>query len=455
MKKEIITVFDIGKTNKKLLLFDTELNLVNESEERFPLTTDEEGFECDDIDLIEKWVMKSLQDIVKSDDFNLLAVNFATYGASLVYIDGQGRRLTPVYNYLKPVDESIPGKLYERYGGREDFCRCTASPALGMLNSGIQALWLKNSRPDIFSKVRHILHLPQYFSFLLTGKALSEHTSIGCHTALWDFDRMNYHRWTKDENLKLPAPVPVSTLNESCILNKKVMCGTGIHDSSASLAPYFSQDTGKFILVSTGTWCISMNPFNNSPLTAEELEQDCLCYLSINGEPVKSSRLFLGHMHDDAISILSQYFKIHENSFRLIKPDVKLLNRMIDKFEGEKVITVPSVIPGTLKEDPELFHFDNFIEAYHQLMIELADLTVDAINRVIGEDDNTEQLYVTGGFSKNPLFLKLVASSFPYLKVQTSEISNSTSLGTAMLTLKALMPEKDIRPELGLTEVTV
>lgn len=455
MKEEVIAVFDIGKTNKKLLLFDKELNLVKETEERFPLTTDEEGFECDDIELIETWVTKSLQNIVKSGEFTLLAVNFATYGASLVYIDGQGRRLTPVYNYLKPVDESIPEKLYGRYGGREEFCRCTASPALGMLNSGIQALWLKYTRPDVFSKVKHILHLPQYFSFLLTGRPVSEHTSIGCHTALWDFDRMNYHAWTRDENLKLPAPVPVSTLYETNILNHKVMCGTGIHDSSASLAPYFSQDTGNFILVSTGTWCISMNPFNNTPLTAEELEQDCLCYLSINGEPVKSSRLFLGHMHDDAIATLSQYFKIHENSFRLIKPDIKLLNRMIGKFEGEKIFTIPGAIPGKLKEDPELFNFDNFIEAYHQLMIELADLTVDAINRVAGDDYNSGELYITGGFSKNPLFLKLVASSFPHLRVRTSEISNATSLGTAMVTLKSLMPGKEIGPELGLTEITV
>jgi len=215
MKKEVIAVFDIGKTNKKLLLFDQELNLINESEEKFPVTTDEEGFECDDIELIERWVMSSLQNLVKSGEIFLRAVNFATYSASLVYIDGQGRRLTPVYNYLKPIDESIPAKLYGRYGGKDEFCRCTASPALGMLNSGIQALWLKQTRPDIFSKVKHILHLPQYFSFLLTGKVLSEHTSIGCHTALWDFDRMNYHEWTKDENLKLPLPVPVSTLNEA------------------------------------------------------------------------------------------------------------------------------------------------------------------------------------------------------------------------------------------------
>ncbi len=455
MKEQVIAIFDIGKTNKKLLVFNTNLDIIYESEERFPVTVDDEGFECDDIELIETWVKKAINELVRSDKYNLLAVNFATYGASLVYTDAHGRRLTPVYNYLKPVDESIPEELYKRYGGREEFCRKTASPALGMLNSGIQALWLKRTKPEIFTKVSNILHLPQYFPFLLTKQALSEHKSIGCHTALWDFDSMQYHQWVRDEGLKVPEPVSVFQLKEVLISGKKIFTGTGLHDSSASLAPYLTPETGKFILVSTGTWCISMNPFNNEPLTTEELQHDCLCYLSINREQVKSSRLFLGHMHDEAVEKISQYFKINENSFRLVKPDVKLLNRMMGKFADEKIFTIPDSRPGALRDEPEMFLFDNFIEAYHQLMIELADLTVEAINLAAGEKDIIENLFITGGFSKNPLFLKLIASSFPDKKVFTSEISNATSLGAAMVTLRALMPEKEIKADLGLREVTI
>jgi len=455
MKEKVIAVFDIGKTNKKLLLFDTQLNVLKETEEKLVATTDDDGFECDDIELIEKWVKNSLGEVIQSEKYDLLAVNFATYGATLAYIDSHGRRLTPIYNYLKPVDESIPEELYRKYGGKEEFCRRTASPALGMLNSGIQILWLKKTKPETFSKVRYILHFPQYFSFMLSGQVVSEHTSLGCHTALWDFDNMKYHPWVYDENLRLPEPVSVFKLKEANISGKRVMVGTGLHDSSASLAPYFSPDTGNFILVSTGTWCISMNPFNHEPLTTEELNQDCLCYMSINREPVKSSRLFLGHMHDEAVGKISQYFKINENSFRLVKPDVKLLNRMMGKFMDEKIFTIPGSKPGALRDEPELFLFDNFIEAYHQLMIELSDLTVEAINRAAGEDDKTENIFITGGFSKNPLFLKLVASSFPDKRVYTSEISNATSLGTAMVTLRALMPDKEFKPDLGLTEITL
>jgi sugar (pentulose or hexulose) kinase len=337
MKKEVIAVFDIGKTNKKLLLFSSDLKLLSETEEKFALINDEDGFECDNIELIESWIKKTVYELSKSDEFELKGINFTTYGATLVYIDGHGRRLTPVYNYLKPVDPSIPQELYDRYGGKDEFSRCTASPALGMLNSGIQAFWLKKTRPDLFSKVRHVLHFPQYLSYVLTGEICSEHTSIGCHTAIWDFDKKSYHQWIRDENIPFPEPVPVKTLYEININGKKIKVGTGLHDSSSSLAPYFADAGGKFMLISTGTWCINMNPFNSEKLTDDELMRDCLCYMSITGEPVKSSRLFLGHLHDEAIKRLSYYFKINENSFRLVKPDTRLMNKLMTKFADDRV----------------------------------------------------------------------------------------------------------------------
>jgi sugar (pentulose or hexulose) kinase len=456
MKEKVIAIFDIGKTNKKILLFNYDLKLVYETEEKPGQTNDDDGFECDDIDFIEKWIRKSIVELVHSEIYDLTAINFATYGATLVYLDGQGRRLTPVYNYLKPIDERIPEELYKRYGGKDEFCRRTASPALGMLNSGLQALWLKNVKPEIFCKVRNILHFPQYLSYLLTGKVYSEHTSLGCHTAMWDFDIMDYHQWVRDERLIVSQPVAVDTLNEIIVDGKKIEVGIGIHDSSASLAPYFAADSNSFLLISTGTWCINMNPFNTETLTSEQLSKDCLCYMSINKQPVKSSRLFLGHMHDTAVEMMSGYFKIHENSFNLIKPDLRLLNKMRVKFENDKIFLNKSDQPRELKEDADLFAFDNFIEGYHQLMVELSDLAIDSINLIIPENnDDSQSIYITGGFSKNLLFLKMIASSFPDKRVFTSEVSNATAIGAASVILSSLEKDKPAIPELGLIEVVI
>jgi len=264
----------------------------------------------------------------------------------------------------------------------------------------------ENQAGSVF-RVRTILHLPQYLSYMLTGVLCSEHTSIGCHTAIWDFDNMMYHHWVKDEELPFPDPVPVTTLFNCTMKGKSFYTGTGLHDSSSSLAPYFKVTAGNFILMSTGTWCISMNPFNNELLTGEQLSRDCLCYMSVNREPVKSSRFFLGQMHDTAVRNMSSYFKIHENSFMLVKPDAKLMNKLMNKFMKEKVFAELDENIIHFNENPDLFVFDNFIEAYHLLMVELSDIAVSSVNLIVPDNDQVENIFITGGFSKNLLFLSL------------------------------------------------
>jgi sugar (pentulose or hexulose) kinase len=449
MKESVIAIFDIGKTNKKLILFNKDLRVVSESEQKFPVITDDDGFECDDIERIETWIKESLVILIKSDKYDLTAVNFATYGATLVYLDQDGKRLTPVYNYLKPVEEKIPEGLYKRNGGRDEFCRKTASPALGMLNSGIQALWLKKTKPDVFAKVKHILHFPQYLSYILTGKIYSEHTSIGCHTALWDFDNMNYHNWVSNQELNLPDPVPVDTLDEIEIEGKKLHVGIGIHDSSASLAPYFSANTGKFLLLSTGTWCINMNPFNTEILTSEQLDNDCLCYMSITRQPVKSSRLFLGHFHETAARLITDHFNKPEDHYKKISADRKLSALLKTKYAGKRIFFQTGHYSRVLKEYIDMYEFSSIEEAYHQLMNELCDLTIESVNLVIPENDDIANIYITGGFSKNQLFLNLIADAFSSKLVFTSEISNASALGAALI-ISGTKPELN----LGLTSLS-
>src|SRR5690606_30337993 len=62
------------------------------------------------------------------------------------------------------------------------------------------------------------------------------------------------------------------------------------------------------ILISTGTWCISLNPFNHTPLTKAELEADCLCYIQYQGTPVKASRLFTGYEHEQQVKRIAEHF---------------------------------------------------------------------------------------------------------------------------------------------------
>ncbi len=452
MKEKVIAVFDVGKTNKKVILFNYDLKLVSESEQKFEETIDDDGFECDDIELIENWIHESVSRLISSDKYDLTAINFATYGATLAYLDAAGKRLTPIYNYLKPIDDRIPERVYKKSGGQDEFCRRTASPALGMLNSGMQTLWLKYKKPEVFSEVKHILHFPQYLSYLLTGKIYSEHTSIGCHTALWDFDKMTYHYWIGDEGLSLPDPIDVSTLNDVVIEGKNIKVGIGIHDSSSSLAPYFAVNKGKFLLISTGTWCINMNPFNAEILTAEQLDRDCLCYMSITRQPVKSSRLFLGHLHEIAVNRLSTHFNESSDYYKNIKPDNRLLEICRKKFGDSRFFFENQPYSREMKDKLDFFAFTSFAEGYHQLMVELSELAAEAIDLIIPADNDIENIYITGGFSGNQLFTKLISEAYSMKNVFTSEVSNATALGAALVILHSLDPSLKPVLDLGLNQ---
>lgn len=448
MKEKVIVIFDVGKTNKKLLLFNHDLNVIAEEETQFPFVMDEDGFECDNIDAIESWLKDSLQDLVHSGKYELSALNFATYGASLVYLGADGKRIGPVYNYLKPIDDRIPERVYKRYGGQDEFCRRTASPALGMLNSGMQILWLKTQKPEIYAKVRHILHFPQYLSYLFTGNVCSEHTSIGCHTALWDFDNMRYHPWVADNGINLPDPVNIGSMTDVMIDNVHVKTGIGIHDSSASLAPYFSADKDKFLLISTGTWCINMNPFNYEKLSVEQLDNDCLCYLSINQHPVKSSRIFLGNMHETAVKMLNTHFGTTDNFFKNVKYDQEMHEMLKLRYSGDRRAFFSSGPEARqFKSHIDLFDFKSFDEAYHQLMSELCCLNVEAVRLILSKADDTRNIYITGGFARNQLFLKMTAAAFPDKKIYTSSVSNASALGAAIVSTLAMtsaMPELNL-----------
>lgn len=428
--KKAIAVFDVGKTNKKFLLFGEEYEAFLEEEIQFAEIEDDGGFPCDDIEKIEIWMKDIFLKNLKDKSFEVQALNFSTYGASLAYLDKNGKRCAPVYNYLKPAPDAVKNEFIAKYNSDGDFFRKTASPDLGLLNSGLQIYWLKKNNPLLFDNIKNILHFPQYASYLFTGKVVSELTSIGCHTAMWNFDNSVYHEWLAAEEIILPDPVPNETKYKIGFSGKSIDAGIGIHDSSASLVPYLK--TGdEFILISSGTWCINMNPFNSEPLTKEELDKDCLCYLSANQKQVKSSRLFMGHFHDANLKYLEEFYNVKKGAFKSVKPDKEKLSAW--KKEGGKVFFNASLTSEGLDNSADLNRFSGFDEAYNRFMFDLTMLEIESLSLVVPKYDKTKNIYISGGFANNEIFTRLIASYFPGKKVFVSEIKNSSALGAAMI----------------------
>jgi sugar (pentulose or hexulose) kinase len=82
-------------------------------------------------------------------------------------------------------------------GGREMLCTGNGVSADGYAQFGLAALPDQKRETGSVQQIEKTLHLPQYLSYLFTGKYYADHTSIGCHTAMWNFQENRYHRWLK------------------------------------------------------------------------------------------------------------------------------------------------------------------------------------------------------------------------------------------------------------------
>jgi sugar (pentulose or hexulose) kinase len=346
-----------------------------------------------------------------------------------------------LYSYLKPFPQELHKIFYEKYGGETAVSVATSSPVLGNLNSGMQLYRLKNERSALFNQVKYSLHLPQYASYLITGKAYSDITSVGCHTGLWDFTSNSYHDWVQAEGI-LPKLAPLFPCNEVIDANvhgKMLKAGVGLHDSSAALIPYLSSFSEPFMLLSTGTWCISLNPFNADPLTADELKQDCLCYMSYQGRAVKASRLFAGNEHEQQVKILAGHFNTPEDYYTQVAFDYSLLPASTGQANSQ-VAGLHSSAFGTRP----LAGFASYEAAYHQLIADIMQQQKCSTELVIN-NGNVKRIFVDGGFAKNSVYMHLLAIAFPAVEVFAASVSQATAIGAAL----AIHPHWNSKPVPG------
>lgn len=426
----VIAIFDVGKTNKKLFLFDEDYKIVFEQTHKFQETTDDDGDSCENLDELTNWGKESFKRLNDLRDFDIRAINFSSYGASFVHIDSNGKTILPLYNYLKPYPKELKEQFFSTYGGEKLISKQTASPVLDSLNSGLQLYRLKYEK-GLTDIPGYSLHLPQYLSFLITGKAYSDITSIGCHTMLWDYDNNDYHEWVKKEGVdKRLAPIfPSDEVITSRAHWKAFSAGIGLHDSSSALIPYLSSFHQPFVLISTGTWCISLNPFSEAPLTATELEKDCLKYLTYQRRQVKASRLFAGYEHEQETKRLAAHFNKDVNYYEKVEFDyhtVERLKKNVEQDQRAEFVPGPSVFS---KRDLNIF--SSYEEAYHQFLMDIMHLQIGSTLLVM-KGTPVNRIFVDGGFGKNPIYMNLLALAFPDIEVFAASVAQATAMGAAL-----------------------
>ncbi len=291
-----IAVIDIGKTNAKVALVDRE-SLSEIAVTKRPNAVLKGGpYPHYDVEGLWAFILDGLKRF--QTEFGVDAISITTHGASAILLDAEGQLAAPALDY----EFDGPDTLASEYDAVRPHFAETGSARLPLgLNLGAQLFWQFRTFPDLKARTKIILTYPQYWAFRLSGVAVNEVTSLGCHTDLWMPEQGKYSSLVEREGwTDLMAPVARAADRLGPILpeiaaltglgaDTPVICG--IHDSNASLYAHLAARQAPFSVVSTGTWVISM-AVGGAKVTLDPA-RDTLVNVNAYGDPVPSAR-FMG-----------------------------------------------------------------------------------------------------------------------------------------------------------------
>ncbi len=456
----VTVVLDIGKTNKKIVVYDSKMKLLTIYSKSFPSLAFED-LRVEQVQAIENWFLDILREI--SASFLVAAISITTHGAAAVCIGSDGLPAVPVIDYTTGVDEGVHERFYRAAGTRDMLQRETCTPEVKPLINLAKLLFFTRERfPAEFAKVKTILCYPQYFSYRLTGEICADYTYLGCHTYLWDFKK---NTWSDvvarlgfqglfPQRIEYPGSVAggiAKKIAERTGIAQGTPVLVGIHDSNSSLIPYLISGSGNFLLNSTGTWCVAMHPEKSAVLKDDDIGNTVFFNLSVANAPIKTA-IFLGGLELDGwISVL------HKMHGRSDYPDYSHALAQEVLAEASEFI-LPGIVQGAgqypssharlvsggieyLFEDikngvacPPLFL--NFEKAYMVLLMSLALHTQVAFLRA-GLKPGMP-VYVEGKFRQSTAYTTLVASLFPKNPLYITGIAEATSFGAALLAWAAV-----------------
>ena len=291
-----LAVFDFGKTNAKLFVFDPELHVLGE-ERIAPIWHDAQlgGAPCRTLDsaALWRWMNEALSRALAT--WSIGGVMVSTHGCAGALVGG-GELLHQVLDY----ESELPAEIGAAYDAQAPAFAETLAPHLpGGLNLARQLFWLEAAQPDLMLRTDTLLTLPQFWSWRLGGRAVSELSSLGCHSQLWAPGRRDFSSMVDARGWRhrFPPFARAGTVLGETPSGLRVH--NGVHDSNASLHFYRALGHTDCTVVSTGTWVIVFNPA--CPSDALDAQRDMLANVTIDGQAVPTAR-FMGGREFDLIS---------------------------------------------------------------------------------------------------------------------------------------------------------
>ncbi len=419
MQRELrgLAVLDVGATNAKALLFDSDLELLAEES---VASTRRPGppylfIDCAPLLAFVAEVLPRF-DLISPVD----AIVPCTHGSAAALVDAAGNLALPVMSYeAEPPPEVVAGYAVIAPAFAEVFAP-TNPLALTLAR---QLYWQETLFPEAFSRTSAIMPLAQYLAFRLTGVRANEVSAMGAQTHLWAPMARGYSRLAKERGWTSRFPAlrpawevlgPVRGLN----LRGAGRVLTGVHDSNANLLLYLGH--GPCTLLSTGTWIIGFA--QGVDVTALDPAFDQVSNTTVFGDPIASCRFMGGREFEIVAAGAPPHLARSETVQGLLDRGIAAWPSFTGSGGPAPRTQGRGRIEGELR-GPE--------ERASLAALYCAQMSALALRRM----GNCNRVIVDGPFSDNSAYLDVLAGCLPGQDVYASQVRNGTAVGAASLAL--------------------
>jgi len=193
---EYILAIDLGTTAIKVLLFQSDGQVISNSTQEYKLLTPTEL--AVEVEVEKYWnaFKKGLAEVLTQANINsskIKSIGISAQGETLILVDKEGK---PLYNAVVWLDNRAQQEAEDlvKEFGNENTYHITGQVEIVPTWPAAKILWFKKHRPDIYRKVAKFLLIEDYFIYRLCGKYVCEGSLI-CSTVYWDIIKKV---WWKD-----------------------------------------------------------------------------------------------------------------------------------------------------------------------------------------------------------------------------------------------------------------
>lgn len=359
------------------------------------------------------------------------------HGAGVAALRGGALAFAPL-----DYEAAIPEEVMDRYRAARDPFGVTGSPALPHgLNLGAQLWWLAEQGALAGTT---LLPWAQYWASFLSGAAVSEVSSLGCHTDLWaptagEFSPLAKRMgWAAQFAPLAKAGDAVGTLKPEIAaatgLSPQVRVLAGVHDSNAALhgARGFAEVADhEATVLSTGTWFVAMRRAQGqAPVLPEE--RDCLVNVDVEGRAVPSARFMGGR--EIELACAGQPVDNPAEQAALVDAVPGLL--------ASGTMLLPTLVPGCGPFPDGTARWIGEPQDKRAAACLHAALVADAALDLIAA---RETLLVEGRFAGAEVFVRALAALRPDMRVMVADGPADAAFGALRLIDPGLAPSARLR----------